>query len=227
MNQQCPRCSAAYASGNRFCQSCGASLLTNPGTVQAVYAPGGQQGYAAQAGYAGGYAVTDRPDYPKAPLGARFWAAVLDSLIGLGLSLPSVICWTLAVQKSKHSYFDDDGYDPGGAFLLFIMGLLLYIVPVLYSFFKDGFRQGQSWGKKNMYLMVVDLGNNQPCGSGKSIARNLISTLVCLVPFIGWLVEPIMALASDRGRKLGDLASNTQVVHIDDYYRSSGTLYQP
>jgi len=186
-----------------------------------AFAPAGHgpQSYGTHQRYTHNHTASGKLVYPKAPLGARFWAAVLDSLIGLGLSLPSVICWMLAVQKSKRSYFDEDGYDPGGAFLLIMMGLLLYILPLLYSFFKDGLGEGQSWGKKNMYLMVVDLGNNQPCGIGKSIARNLLSTLVCLVPFIGWLVEPIMALASDSGQKLGDLASNTQVVHIDDYNR--------
>jgi len=211
MDQQCPRCSAGYTSGNRFCQSCGASLVTHPQTVQAVYAPAA---YSRPSAYAA-------PLYPKAPLGARFWASVLDGLIGLGLCLPTFICFWIALQKSKgHSYYyDDESYDPGGAFLLFIMGLLLYIGPLIYSLIKDGLGQGQSWGKKNMYLMVVDLGTNQPCGKGKSIARNLISTLICLVPFIGWLVEPIIVLASDSGRKLGDLAANTQVVHIDDYFQ--------
>lgn len=213
MDQQCPRCAAAYTAGSRFCQSCGIPLFTQPTTVQAGYNPGP---YARPAGYA---AIAAMPSYPKAPLGARFWASVLDGLIGLGLCLPTFICWWLALQKSKYSYYDDSSYDPGGAFLLYLMALLFYFGPLTYSFIKDGLGQGQSWGKKNMYLMVVDLGTNQPCGKGKSIARNLISTLLCLFPFIGWLVEPIIVLASDSGRKLGDLAANTQVVHIDDYFQ--------
>jgi uncharacterized RDD family membrane protein YckC len=215
MDQQCPRCAAAYTAGSRFCQSCGAALTTQSQPVRTAYAPAA---YSRPSGYA---TATAALLYPKAPLGARFWAALLDGLIGLGLCLPTFICFWIALQKSKGRsyYYDDDSYDPGGAFLLFIMGLLLYIGPLTYSFIKDGLGQGQSWGKKNMYLMVVDLGNNQPCGKGKSIARNLISTLICLVPFIGWLVEPIIVLASDSGRKLGDLAAHTQVVHIDDYFQ--------
>src|SRR5689334_11507073 len=105
MNQQCPRCAAANASENRFCQSCGLPLQTNPPTVQALHQAGG---YAGQQGYAPPRYYHTRPAdpvYPKAPLGERFWASVLDGLISLGLSLPTFICFWIALQKSRSSYF--------------------------------------------------------------------------------------------------------------------------
>ena len=179
-------------------------------------------GYAGQQGYAPvpyHFVRPADPVYPKAPLGERFWASVLDGFISLGLSLPTFICLWLALQKSRRSYFDYDNYDPGGAVMLVLLGVFLYLMPLAYGFIKDGLGQGQSWGKKNMYLMVVDLSTNQPCGKGKSAARHFISALVCMLPFIGWLIECIMVLASSDGRKLGDLAANTQVVHIDHYFR--------
>ncbi|MBS1566017.1 MAG: RDD family protein, partial [Bacteroidetes bacterium] len=226
---QCPRCSAPLPPGSRFCQSCGASLQPAYPAAIATAAPAGhvpntypQKPYGPRP-----YNAVRLPGrYPKAPLEARFWASVLDGLIGIGLSLPAIICFYLAIQKSKrsYSYYDDDSYDPGGVFVLIVLALLLYLLPLVYRFIRDGLGQGQSWGKKNMYLMVVDLGSNQPCGIGKSIARNLITALVCIIPFIGWLTECIMVLATDDGRKIGDLAANTQVVHIDEYYRDSNTI---
>lgn len=220
MNQQCPRCAAAYASGSRFCQTCGLPLQASQPTAQAVYQAGaytGQQGYAPPPQQY--YAMPAPPMYPKAPLGERFWASVLDGFISLGLSLPTLICWWVALQKSRASRYDYDSYDPGGVAMLFLLGLFLYLIPLVYNFIKDGLGQGQSWGKRNVYLMVVDLSTNQPCGKGKSAARHFISALVCLIPFIGWLIECIMVLVSTDGRKLGDLAANTQVVHIDHYFR--------
>ena len=60
--------------------------------------------------------------------------------------------------------------------------------------------------------MVVNLDNNTPCDKGKSFFRNFISGLVAIIPFVGWLIEPIMVLATEDGRKLGDKAANTQVI---------------
>ncbi len=89
--------------------------------------------------------------------------------------------------------------------------------PLTYSLIKDGMGQGQSWGKKNMYLMAVDLAYNRPCSIGKSMLRNLISGLPGAIPFVGWPIEPIIVLCASDGCKPGDLAANTQVIHIDHY----------
>ena len=40
----------------------------------------------------------------------------------------------------------------------------------------------------------------------------------CIIPFVGWLIEPIIVLADGYGRKLGDRAANTQVIE-KLYYR--------
>ena len=39
-----------------------------------------------------------------------------------------------------------------------------------------------------------------------------LPTLLLIIPFVGWLIEPIMILASDDGRKLSDKGANTQVI---------------
>ncbi|HSC37788.1 MAG TPA: RDD family protein [Chitinophagaceae bacterium] len=214
MNQQCPRCSAGCRSEDRFCQSCGYQLHTYSTPAQAVPAGAIPAGAirAGQVAYPG-YRPIPKSRYEKAPLGDRFWASVLDGLIGLGLTLPTLICFLFAMQKSN----DYDSYDRGGAAMLILLGFFFYLLPLTYSLIKDGLGQGQSWGKRNMYLMVVDVNDNKPCTIGQSMGRNIISTLICLVPFIGWLVEPIIVLSSADGRKLGDQAACTQVIHLDQY----------
>lgn len=139
-------------------------------------------------------------------MGNRFLAALLDGLISAGLSIPAIIFFALAMAKAD-SYYDKDG-----AIGLFFIAVLFYIIPLVYNFIKDGLGQGQSWGKRALDLMVVNLDNNTPCDKGKSFFRNFISGLIAIIPFVGWLIEPIMALATEDGRKLGDKSANTQVI---------------
>ncbi len=106
----------------------------------------------------------------------------------------------------------DSSYDQDEAIGLFFIAALFYIIPLVYNFIKDGLGQGQSWGKRAINLMVVNLDNNSPCDKGKSFFRNFISGLVAIIPFVGWLIEPIMVLATEDGRKLDDKAANTQVI---------------
>jgi len=89
---------------------------------------------------------------------------------------------------------------------------------LIYNSIKDGLGQGQSWGKKKLDLMVVNLDNNTPCDKKKSFFRNFISGLVFIIPFVGWLIESIMVLVTEDGRKLGDKAANTQVIDKRNFY---------
>jgi uncharacterized RDD family membrane protein YckC len=105
-----------------------------------------------------------------------------------------------------------------------VVGVLLSVAAVAgsiwalyYSFTKDGRPGGQSIGKKTMGLMVVHLQTNQPCTRGQSALRYLVLFLFNLVPYIGWLVEPIVTLSAAGGRRLGDSAAGTQVIKATDY----------
>lgn len=65
--------------------------------------------------------------------------------------------------------------------------------------------------------MVVSLSDSLSCNKGQSFIRNLISGLITMIPFVGWLVEPIIVLATPDGRKLGDKVANTQVIDVKFY----------
>jgi uncharacterized RDD family membrane protein YckC len=150
--------------------------------------------------------------YPKASLSNRFIAMLLDGLIALGLALPAICCFILGAIGMEHNKL-------GQNFILLMgIGFLLIILPFVYMFIKDGLNRGQSYGKRAMDLMVVDLGTYQPCDKGKSAVRQLVSMLVGFIPLVGSFIEPIMVLATDDGRKLSDKAANTQVVNIQDFY---------
>jgi uncharacterized RDD family membrane protein YckC len=147
--------------------------------------------------------------YPKASLGNRFLASLIDGFISLLLSIPAIILFILGLSSM-------DSYS-GGAFVFFFFAVILYLIPLTYNYIKDGLGEGQSFGKRSMGLMVVNLDNNTPCSKGKSFFRNFISSLLSGIPYVGWMIEPIVALANSEGRKLGDKAANTQVIEKSNF----------
>jgi uncharacterized RDD family membrane protein YckC len=90
-----------------------------------------------------------------------------------------------------------------------------------YGFVKDGQQRGQSIGKKRLGLMVVHLPTNAPCTRSQSALRQLVMAGTNLIPYLGWLVEPIAAMAADGGRRLGDQVAGTQVIAVESYRRAA------
>ncbi|HEU4630487.1 MAG TPA: RDD family protein [Gemmatimonadaceae bacterium] len=145
--------------------------------------------------------------YRKAPLGARLGASLLDGLIGTAAWLPGIVLIAMGGA----------GEGEGIAIVGTLVLVIGFVWALYYSFVKDGWGTGASFGKRAVGLMVVHLPTNQPCTKGQSALRALVLLLLNFVPFIGWLIEPILVLAADDGRRLGDRAADTQVVTVADY----------
>jgi uncharacterized RDD family membrane protein YckC len=95
---------------------------------------------------------------------------------------------------------------------LALLASLAGVWAIWYAFTKDGRAGGQSIGKKAMGLMVVHLPTNLPCTTRQSALRYLILVGLGLIPYVGWLVEPIVTLVAAGGRRLGDTVAGTQVI---------------
>ncbi|HYD42274.1 MAG TPA: RDD family protein [Anaeromyxobacter sp.] len=147
--------------------------------------------------------------YPKAPLGARFVAHIVDGFLFM---LPAIVLIIVAVVAGENE-------NGAAAAICGILGGVLMLVGVVYNFIKDGRANGQSVGKKIMNLMVVHLPTNMPCTKAQSAGRAAIMMALGLIPYVGGLIEPIVVLAAGDGRRIGDRAANTQVVSVDDYRR--------
>jgi uncharacterized RDD family membrane protein YckC len=151
--------------------------------------------------------VTGEWRYPKGRLGARFLAYIIDIFVA---SIPAAVIIAVGFVMTPRR-----GFSPlAGIAMLLGIAWIIY-----YSFTKDGWRGGQSVGKKAVDLMVVDIKTNQPCTMGESALRALILFLLNMIPGLGWLIEPIVAIASENGRRLGDLAAGTQVIDTSAYRR--------
>jgi uncharacterized RDD family membrane protein YckC len=212
----CKKCYKSFSTGSKFCDIDGSELISNSILMPKCINCGIE--YSPETKFCpvdGGTVIlgslnNNKPQtestsvYSKASLGKRFIASIIDSFICMVLSIPALIF--LVIGNSKISVFNNDSTP------YFILSVIFCFVPFSYSFVKDGIYKGQSLGKKSVGLIVIHLVDNTPCTYGKSFLRNLMLILINLIPLIGWLVEPIMVLVSEDGRRLGDKAANTQVI---------------
>ena len=138
--------------------------------------------------------------YRKADLVKRFVAAVIDGVIAGVVSIVPVI-----------------GGLVGAAYMLVRDGLEL------------DFMDGRSLGKKVMKLRPVRL-DGGAMDIATSVKRNIpfaIGPVIMIVPVIGWvlgpivalvidLVESILVLADPQGRRIGDKMAETMVIEVDE-----------
>lgn len=142
--------------------------------------------------------------YPKAPVGERFVASVVDKVLSYGPLLATGILTALS----------------GGGFetvVGWIAIALSFVWMAYYNFTKDGREGGQSIGKRMFGLMVVHIPTNAPCTKGQSALREIVKIAFGMVPLLGWLIEPIKILSNDKGQRFGDEAAHTQVIRARDY----------
>jgi uncharacterized RDD family membrane protein YckC len=142
--------------------------------------------------------------YALAPYWARLGALLLDGVFAMLLAIPAIIV-VVAIIVSMQDARDEDA-----AIGLAIVGYLVALIPSMYySFCKDGFKGGASWGKRLCGLRVVHLETGQPCTKGRSFLRQVLY----FVNFYGIvsLIEIIMVYANPQRRRLGDMIAGTMV----------------
>ncbi len=140
------------------------------------------------------------PTRSKADLGKRFLAALIDGALAGIVSFVPVI---------------------GG------------LIGAAYMLVRDGldvdFMDGRSLGKKVMKLRPVRI-HGEKMDIGTSVKRNLpfaIGPVIMIIPILGWLIGPVVALVigliesvlvltDAEGRRVGDKLAETMVVEVDE-----------
>ena len=213
----CPRCNSAFEIGTKFCSGCGFNLENE--YIVSPICPRCHKTFPTGTKFCSddGFKLTSADKlipryvnvYPKASLGNRFLASLLDSLITYGLSVPAILFYIIGMAQFENN--------DGSLFsvALIVIAVMLFFIPLTYMFFKDGLRNGQSWGKRALGLRVIHLPTNAPCTKGQSFLRALIDKILYFIPFVGWLIEPIMVLATTDGRRVADRTANTQVIETN------------
>jgi uncharacterized RDD family membrane protein YckC len=157
------------------------------------------------------------PVYPKGPLGARFLATVIDVLVGCAAFIPALLVAAWGLVEAFGSGSSSSNYGEPIFVVAMLLALAGGIWSIYYGFAKDGRAGGASIGKAKMGLMVVRLADKRPCTPGQSALRVLTLIILNVIPAVGWLIEPVVVLAADDGRRLGDKAAGTQVIAVADY----------
>jgi len=155
------------------------------------------------------YSLPGKRRYIKANFGARFVAWIVDSIIGIVPVTVAGVFVGVSGYINRHA--------ESAILLLIACGLW----SIWYGFTKDGREGGQSIGKEMMDLMVVNVETNKPCSMGESAMRAIIWFVLNIVPLVGFFIEPVMAIAAEDGRRLGDRAAGTQVIPVNSYVPTS------
>lgn len=151
-----------------------------------------------------------------AGLGARFVAAIIDSLLLLAAAgianmlfltiLAIVMVGLQPLARNFGSVLEGISY-----FILAVMGIVTFIIFWGYYIYYEYWRVGVTPGKRAAGLKTVKA-DGSPLGFADVAIRNLIR-FVDLMPGV-YMIGMISILASKRNQRLGDLAAGTVVVHV-------------
>jgi uncharacterized RDD family membrane protein YckC len=142
--------------------------------------------------------------YPKASLGSRFVAYLIDIVIGI---LMPVVAGIIGFASSRGGFSIVNG----------VLLIASIVWAIYYNFTKDGQNEGRSIGKRAMGLMVVNIKTNKPCSIGESSLRALMLGVLNAIPAVGSLIEPLIVLVQEDGRRVGDMVAGTQVIDAKLY----------
>jgi uncharacterized membrane protein SpoIIM required for sporulation/uncharacterized RDD family membrane protein YckC len=136
-------------------------------------------------------------DYEIAGLGSRALAALVDSAILLVTTVAVVLLGAWLQRRMP------------GIPVLAVMGLLQFAVVWGYFAFFEGFREGQTPGKKLLGIRVI-----RETGHGITLREAAIRNLLRLADFLPppYLGGALMIALHPKARRLGDLAAGTVVV---------------
>jgi uncharacterized RDD family membrane protein YckC len=201
----------------------------------------GQQGYGQPYGQSGQYPSTAYqqnpyqqnpyaqppwapPGYgaPTANLaswGIRAGALLLDALFAALSSVPALLALFGAIA-SADTVTEADGTttirDINGGLLG--LAFLLFLVPVVFQLWNDGWRQGAkgwSWGKQIVGIKLVSIATGQPPGGWTGVGRFLVRNLLgALTGGIYTILTYLWPLWDERKQTLDDKIFSTLVVRV-------------
>jgi uncharacterized RDD family membrane protein YckC len=144
-----------------------------------------------------------------ARLGSRALALLIDIALQLVLAVLLMLLLVLVLSALPGQIVD-------GAFLQAAAVVTLIVVVIVYPTAMETLTNGRSVGKRALGLRVVRE-DGGPIRLRHALTRTLVGVAVewpgLLLPLLTWVVSMLTMLFSPRGRRIGDLAAGTFVIH--------------
>jgi uncharacterized RDD family membrane protein YckC len=151
-----------------------------------------------QASFSGGVELASR--------GNRFVAQILDFLVVVGITLPSLFsAFTIDQTTGGLSSLAIIGFSISGILFLALLGYTIYLLST----------QGQTLGKKWMDVRIVSYDDNGTAGFVKAfLLRGFVNGIIGAIPLLGplYALIDILFIFSDDKRCLHDKIAGTHVV---------------
>ena len=114
---------------------------------------------------------------------------------------------------------EETDYDPAWVgWILFAIGLVLWLVVMVWAGWKFGWRQGVTGvtpGKRRLGIRLVDVGTGEAPGGARGLGRWLVPGLINSVVNVFSLIDYLWPLWDDENQRVTDKMFKTQVV-LDD-----------
>ncbi len=163
-----------------------------------------------------GHVAIDTPErlilrLPLAGLGSRFVAQIIDDVIRTVGLMALFILTMIVVPNSFWRWLFE--FSTLGSIIAGLAVVILVLGTFIgYDAFFEGYRNGQTPGKKTMRIRVV-MDDGRPIHARAALTRALMS-LVDQLPNM-YLLGGIVALLRDDRKRLGDLVAGTTVIRLD------------
>ncbi len=138
----------------------------------------------------------------------RFWAAMIDGLVGILVTFPVFShfgIWEAIQQNKEVSHAVSNGLTLFGVVMFFVLhGFLL-------------FKYGQTIGKRVMGLAIVTLEGSKPQFAALIINRYLPQWVVSFIPILGPMLamgDVLFIFFNDQNRCVHDLIAKTKVIDL-------------
>lgn len=176
----CPKCGKETDALGKFCQWCGADIVSNP--VTPIATPEDEEGHDIGV-YAG--------------LGRRFIAWIVDTILILLIGIIVITFFSLTnglryayyllVQRAPIDALTEAGtVDAAVLPIITALGMLIIIIPWLYYAGFESSRSQATPGKLLMRIVVTDLEGNKPTFARATLRQfaKIISTLIFFLGFL-------------------------------------------
>ncbi|MEU4689420.1 RDD family protein [Actinoplanes sp. NPDC023714] len=149
-------------------------------------------------------------DVRPARLGSRALALAFDIGAQVILVLFLLLLTSITLRVLPPSMVDDALFDTA-------LRVVVVIVLLLYPTTIETLTNGRSVGKLVVGLRVIRE-DGGPIRARHAFTRALVGFAIewpgLLLPLVGWMISFGTMIGSSRGRRLGDLAAGTMVVHV-------------